>query len=79
MKKLIIAFLAGAILLVATSAIGYHFAARIGGFGTELNGQSGAFFTNGTTPVPEPGAMMLIGIVMLCLAVYGKRRMNKTA
>ena len=75
MKKLIIAFLAGAILLVATSAIGYHFAARIGGFGTELNGQSGAFFT----PVPEPGAMMLIGIVMLCLAVYGKRRMNKTA
>ncbi|MBV5338835.1 MAG: PEP-CTERM sorting domain-containing protein [Deltaproteobacteria bacterium] len=30
-------------------------------------------------PVPEPGTMMLFGIGMLGLAVYGKRRMNKDA
>lgn len=30
-------------------------------------------------PVPEPGTMMLLGIGMLGLAVYGKRRMNKEA
>jgi hypothetical protein len=78
MKKLIITFLAGAMLMVATSAIGNHFAARIGNFGTEPNEQSSTFFTDGTTLVPEPGTMMLTGIGMLGLAVYGKRRMNKT-
>jgi hypothetical protein len=31
------------------------------------------------TPVPEPGTMMLLGIGMLGLAVYGKRRMNREA
>jgi hypothetical protein len=31
------------------------------------------------TPVPEPGSMVLLGIGMLGLAVYGKRRMNKEA
>jgi hypothetical protein len=31
------------------------------------------------SPVPEPGTMMLLGIGMLGLAVYGKRRMNKDA
>ncbi len=30
-------------------------------------------------PVPEPGTMMLLGMGMLGLAVYGKRRMNKEA
>jgi len=30
-------------------------------------------------PVPEPGTMMLLGIGMLGMAVYGKRRMNKQA
>ena len=30
-------------------------------------------------PVPEPGTMMLLGIGMLGMAVYGKRRMNKEA
>jgi hypothetical protein len=31
------------------------------------------------TPVPEPGTMMLLGIGMFGLAVFGKRRMNKEA
>jgi hypothetical protein len=42
--------------------------------------------TNGSTigftaesAVPEPGTMMLLGIGMLGLAVYGKRRLNKEA
>ncbi len=30
-------------------------------------------------PVPEPGTMMLLGLGMAGLAVYGKRRMNKEA
>jgi hypothetical protein len=34
---------------------------------------------NTTAPVPEPGTMMLLGIGMLGLAIYGKRRMNKEA
>lgn len=34
---------------------------------------------NDLTPVPEPGTMLLFGIGMLGMAVYGKRRMNKQA
>lgn len=30
-------------------------------------------------PVPEPGTMVLLGIGMLGLAIYGKRRMNREA
>jgi hypothetical protein len=30
-------------------------------------------------PTPEPGTMVLLGLGMLSLAVYGKRRMNKEA
>ena len=30
-------------------------------------------------PVPEPGTMMLLGMGLLGMAVYGKRRMNKNA
>jgi hypothetical protein len=30
-------------------------------------------------PVPEPGTMMLVGLGMLGMAVYGKRRQNKEA
>lgn len=31
------------------------------------------------TPVPEPGTMMLLGMGMFGLAIYGKRRMNREA
>jgi hypothetical protein len=37
------------------------------------------FYLEDMSPVPEPGTMMLFGIGMLGLAVYGKRRMNKEA
>lgn len=35
--------------------------------------------TGDVAPVPEPGTLMLLGMGMLGLAVYGKRRMNKEA
>ena len=35
--------------------------------------------TINSAPVPEPGTMALLGIGMLGMAVYGKRRMNKEA
>jgi len=30
-------------------------------------------------PVPEPGTMVLFGIGMLGMAIFGKRRMNKNS
>jgi hypothetical protein len=37
------------------------------------------FYLEDMNPVPEPGTMMLLGIGMLGMAIYGKRRMNKEA
>ena len=37
----------------------------------------GAEIGGGDTPVPEPGTMMLLGVGMFGLAIFGKRRMNK--
>lgn len=50
------------------------------GTGYVING-IGKFSHNGelgdTTPVPEPGTMVLLGAGMLGLAIFGKRRMNR--
>ncbi len=37
------------------------------------------FVIEDMNPVPEPGTIVLLGAGMLCLAIYGKRRMNKDA
>jgi hypothetical protein len=44
-----------------------------------MGSNAAASFDDTVAPVPEPGTMMLLGIGMLGMAVYGKRRMNKQA
>jgi len=34
-------------------------------------------YGTGAAPVPEPGTMLLLSVGMFCLAIYGKRYMNK--
>lgn len=34
-------------------------------------------YNNVNAPVPEPGTMMLLGVGMFGVAIFGKRRMNK--
>lgn len=45
----------------------------------KLNSASLSIDGQAAAPVPEPGTMILLGLGMAGLAVYGKRRMNKEA
>jgi hypothetical protein len=59
-----------------SSTAGYISQAHIQGI---TEGDASSWVVQGKTPVPEPGTMMLLGIGMFGLAVYGKRRLNKEA
>ncbi len=48
-------------------------------FSTQDNGQANLTFSASSTTVPEPGTMMLLGLGIFGLAIFGKRRMNKDA
>lgn len=57
---------------------GSHFVAHIAGF-PPLRGRTSAYFSDGgSNPVPEPGALLLLGTGVMILAIYTKRRSNKT-
>ncbi|MFZ4858032.1 MAG: PEP-CTERM sorting domain-containing protein [Desulfuromonadaceae bacterium] len=47
--------------------------------GPDINWIINGLQVDGPAPVPEPGTMALLGLGMLGMAVYGKRRMNKEA
>jgi hypothetical protein len=51
----------------------------LGVFQLTTQSGSGVLSFSATSAVPEPGTMMLLGLGMFGLAVYGKRRMNKEA
>lgn len=59
----------------------YYFAAHLRRIDVPANLDGSVWLAStepgGSTPVPEPGTLMLLGIGMFGLAVYGKRRMNK--
>lgn len=70
--------LLGRLDLWADGRLGVLVSATFGDFYL-ASSQLTAYGDNGSAPVPEPGTMVLLGLGMLGLAIYGKRRMNKDA
>jgi len=56
-------------------AAAHIFISNLDGTNTNVTG----FAADGAAPVPEPGTMVLLGIGMLGLGIFGKRRLNKEA
>lgn len=62
--------------LSSPAAKAYLAEAKIQGIGGDAEASSWIVPETETTPVPEPGTMMLLGTGVLGLALYGKRRRN---
>lgn len=62
---------------IVTNANGWNFAMHIAGF-TNYGQTTSAFFADGTTtPVPEPGTMLLLGSGLIGLAGWGRKKFRK--
>jgi len=59
--------------------LGHWYIAAEDGISTAADYSDWVIRLESAQPVPEPGTMMLLGLGMLGMAVYGKRRQNKEA